>query len=69
MGSLYEKTPQGLKTNVEIAKQLSGITKDPRFVQQAIAEEQQTAMKNVGMNMFKPKIVPGKEGQPSRTVM
>jgi len=69
MGSLYEKTPQGLKTNVEIAKQLSGYTKDPRFVQQAIAEEQQTAMRNVGMNMFKPKIVPGKEGQPSRTVM
>ena len=68
-GMLYSKTPEGLKINPEIAQQLSAITKDPRFVQQAIAEEQQASMKKVGMNMFKQKVIPGKEGEPGQTVL
>ena len=68
-GMLYSKTPEGLRINPEIAQQLSAITKDPRFVQQAIAEEQQASMKKVGMNMFKQKVIPGKEGEPGQTVL
>jgi len=68
-GLLYEKTPAGLRINPEIAQQLSAVTKDPRFVQQAIAEEQQNAMKKVGMTMFQQKVVPGKEGEPGKTVL
>jgi len=60
MSQLYEKTPAGLRTNPQIAQKLFGITKDPRFVQQAMAEEQQLKMRDIGRSMFTPKVVDGK---------
>lgn len=69
MSGLYQQTPKGLRMNPEMAMKLASITKDPKFLQQLITEQQQEKMREVGMNMFKPRTVEGKNGEPSKTVM
>ena len=53
MGSLYEKSPSGtLKMNPEMAMKLASITKDPKFLQQLIAEQKQQALSDVGNQLI-----------------
>jgi hypothetical protein len=53
MASLYEKTPTGtLKMNPEMAMKLASITKDPKFLQQLIAEQKQEALSTVGNQLI-----------------
>jgi len=50
---LYEKTPTGtLKMNPEMAMKLASITKDPKFLQQLIAEQKQEALSTVGNQLI-----------------
>jgi hypothetical protein len=53
MAGLYEKTPTGtLKMNPEMAMKLASITKDPKFLQQLIAEQKQEALSTVGNQLI-----------------
>lgn len=53
MAGLYEKSPSGtLKMNPEMAMKLASITKDPKFLQQLIAEQKQQALSDVGNQLI-----------------
>jgi hypothetical protein len=59
MGQLYmtTKDENGKETqtlNPDVAKKLSEVTGDPKYVQAIITNQRQQALKQVGMNMFKP---------------
>jgi cytochrome c556 len=69
MSNLYQQTPKGLRMNPDMAMKLASITRDPKFLQQLVTEQQQDKLREVGMNMFIPRKVAGKEGEPEKTVM
>jgi hypothetical protein len=60
MGQLYKTTKDanGKEThtlNTDVAKKLSEVTGDPKYIQAVVANQRQQALKEVGMNMFKPR--------------
>lgn len=69
LGKLYSNQSGTLKIDPQVAQRLTAITKDPRFIQQAVAEQQTEAKKAIGQNMFKQRVVPGKDGAPDQTVI
>jgi len=52
MGNLYQQTPKGLRMSPEMAMKLASITKDPKFLQQLIAEQKQEALSTVGNQLI-----------------
>jgi len=68
MGQLYmtTKDENGKETqtlNPDVAKKLSEVTGDPKYVQAIITNQRQQALKQVGMNMFKPVETTDDEGK------
>jgi hypothetical protein len=69
MGTLYEKTPKGLRMNPDMAMKLASILRDPKILEQYNQQEQQDRVRSVAMNILQPRKVEGKNGEPAKTVM
>ena len=69
LSQLYKKTDAGYKIDPLVAQKLSATTRDPKYLQAMIAEQQQDQIKSIGQNMFKQTIVKGKDGEPDKTVL
>jgi len=69
LSQLYKKTDAGYKIDPLVAQKLSANTRDPKYLQAMIAEQQQDQMRAIGQNMFKQTTIKGKDGEPDKTVL